>query len=1409
MNVKENTSEMIINQNEKNFQIRNDENCELFKILGTTTCNSNQIACLSLKNKTFNIIDNKEELTDKEKNKSNNYENSLILLHGSLISLTIYKEKDEFIEYFQNPSYKSISCLDVIALQYENEIICLGETLNFYECKNNSNLNLIFLQLISENTNEENNVNVNKSRLNFISSINLNFDKFKFTSIKIVRFILSKFLILIVGVTSINSECLCILKTNEKFSILDLVYSYEIKDHKIFSVDFNNKYIIFSGIGYISVIHYDAKNLNSCNLEIEILNISNVEKLINNNENEENEYISVLTFEKNNKYKAFSLTSKGILFEILLSNEGHKCTRWLELKATKGITMARHNDLLICGLSDGIIRIFNFETINHLITFQRPPSIGKCNIDIRSTKKKQNNTLNDKKISLPDYFADVIALKCMMNNENENNLKLVSLYSDKTFFIWEFDVNNTQSTQLFKCDTFINSGINSIDSIIDYNEGLLKIFIGCEDMTTHYMNFKLDNFIIGNKKLENLYFDSDLDSLYKDSINSSNCLGFTLNELNGLKLWKNKQISKQKQKKIQIPRISYSKYIRRIFFSFIDLYDINKRFNFNSNLDVLKIINKFKFSEENEKTFQDSNNFLEEVWEIKCVKISPCFNLLSVGDSQGYLYIYSLNDLHSFSIIKICKAHNSTLSSIDYNQDSSILFTGSFDGFVHIFDLIKIKNDWEKDIASKINNIDLKDSDSNLSYEKPLTSEFTIKISNLLFDEDGKNYKPHADDNKILNVKCLNGNMFNNIDISNDYNDNIQSRFKLSEFTNPNNTYLIITTSDNSIVIFLKKEKFVFEIVKKVRSFSDNLSLNNIESDNQLITFNSCISSQNLLYQAQNKKITIFNLNNFNWTKEFEIRRKNFCLEIYLIAFNSGSQIMALFCSDQQIKICSSVNGEIYSKIPTTHEISALKFVLNYLFACTLKGYILIFRINIHPENLPNMLNKSNMSTIDKVKESKDKVAFLSNLIKNNWKGSKFSINSEINISGNNEHNSSQISLDKCQNIPNQTIEFENEFFKTNKETVLIDAISLSGSKEKNINQLIDDYQLPYLSKSKKLITEEIKINNKRNSLTNDYIKEVNLNREIKPFMDDNKNKNDSINLPINNCVSSNNQEINTFYIDLTKEESLNGSHNYIIKDENVKNNQEQLKIDNNQINNKILNNNLIFKENLIENTENNYDNTITKNRKVEINEIKNIISKVKLQIDSLNNSENSSNNLRSRYSHSSEKKLEKVIKKAENIKQIKNQDYTVDEYDILNDSSLIKNSKKWENSLNISAIKEDISELHGTVNIKSELNNKDNEFSVKLNQLKNKLNSININSINCNNSKYITRLIDSLIANLNLYEKDNNCSNIDPLFSNERTNSFEIKSTIENNINTNNKKLVQNETIDHIIEMLKNLKEK
>jgi len=177
--------------------------------------------------------------------------------------------------------------------------------------------------------------------------------------------------------------------------------------------------------------------------------------------------------------KTFILSLDGHLIE--LDNELKEISRWVNLKTDKALSLTIYQDNLICGCSEGIIRIFSCSTLQYKSTLHRPPPLGKANID-SNTKKINISVTNDEK------FADVI---CLVFNPFYE--KLISLYSDKTFFIW--DLRKQEKIYVYRYSTFHSGSINNMDCYFDSCEEVIHFVTCSDDKTVRLWNIKMEEFL--------------------------------------------------------------------------------------------------------------------------------------------------------------------------------------------------------------------------------------------------------------------------------------------------------------------------------------------------------------------------------------------------------------------------------------------------------------------------------------------------------------------------------------------------------------------------------------------------------------------------------------------------------------------------------------------------------------------------------------------------------------------------------------------------------------------------------------------------------------------------------------------------------------------------------------------------
>jgi len=131
---------------------------------------------------------------------------------------------------------------------------------------------------------------------------------------------------------------------------------------------------------------------------------------------------------------------------------------------------------LLCGCSDGMIRIFKASTLEHQATLPKPPPLGTANIDAGMKRIKIAQNQKSK-------FADVVAIKL-----DDTRSKVLAVYSDKMIFIW--DIKEIAKAGVFRTFLFHNAGINDmvlIPSEVE-NEKITQFATCSQDQTVRLWN---------------------------------------------------------------------------------------------------------------------------------------------------------------------------------------------------------------------------------------------------------------------------------------------------------------------------------------------------------------------------------------------------------------------------------------------------------------------------------------------------------------------------------------------------------------------------------------------------------------------------------------------------------------------------------------------------------------------------------------------------------------------------------------------------------------------------------------------------------------------------------------------------------------------------------------------------------
>ncbi|TPX54313.1 hypothetical protein CcCBS67573_g09587 [Chytriomyces confervae] len=131
--------------------------------------------------------------------------------------------------------------------------------------------------------------------------------------------------------------------------------------------------------------------------------------------------------------QAYSITDKGIL---VLFNGERVMEKWVDLKVKGGLSIAICSRFIVCGCTDGIIRLFEPVTMKYIATLPKPHHLG---VDVaQSVGARYVSTAPPNAV-----YPDTVAVKVDITGTY-----ITSIYSDRSLFIW--DVNDVKHVGKFR-----------------------------------------------------------------------------------------------------------------------------------------------------------------------------------------------------------------------------------------------------------------------------------------------------------------------------------------------------------------------------------------------------------------------------------------------------------------------------------------------------------------------------------------------------------------------------------------------------------------------------------------------------------------------------------------------------------------------------------------------------------------------------------------------------------------------------------------------------------------------------------------------------------------------------------------------------------------------------------------------
>jgi len=176
-------------------------------------------------------------------------------------------------------------------------------------------------------------------------------------------------------------------------------------------------------------------------------------------------------------------------------NRERKMERWMDLKSDKGFACDVGAKCLVCACSDGVIRLFESTSLQHITTLSKPPPLGAANVLEGGIPVKVERKV----------FADTIAVKL-----DESNGVIVAAYSDRTYIIW--DIKNLPKVVIKRSHIPHSAPINDIQIMPSSTENVIRFATCSSDFTIRFWH--VANGLMPIEEPKNMYCKDLYQMLY-------------------------------------------------------------------------------------------------------------------------------------------------------------------------------------------------------------------------------------------------------------------------------------------------------------------------------------------------------------------------------------------------------------------------------------------------------------------------------------------------------------------------------------------------------------------------------------------------------------------------------------------------------------------------------------------------------------------------------------------------------------------------------------------------------------------------------------------------------------------------------------------------------------------------------
>jgi WD40 repeat protein len=179
----------------------------------------------------------------------------------------------------------------------------------------------------------------------------------------------------------------------------------------------------------------------------------------------------------------YALTEEPPILCII--NKERKMEKWMDLKATKGFACKVSSKYIACACSDGIVRLFDPQTLQHIVTLPKPPPLGCANI--------QEGANPNKVAAEKRTYADTIGVEI-----DEGNNLVIAVYSDRSIIVW--DIKNLAKICIKRSLMSHSAPINDVQ-ILQNSTAAITHFVTCAtDSTLRFWHYAESGLPSGAKR---------------------------------------------------------------------------------------------------------------------------------------------------------------------------------------------------------------------------------------------------------------------------------------------------------------------------------------------------------------------------------------------------------------------------------------------------------------------------------------------------------------------------------------------------------------------------------------------------------------------------------------------------------------------------------------------------------------------------------------------------------------------------------------------------------------------------------------------------------------------------------------------------------------------------------------------